>query len=78
MEKIRVRVLKDDGWAKKGDIHQVYNCVTFKWPYGPYFEVIKNKLGIKVSNCEILRPLKEYTMEELFELVGHEFIIKES
>lgn len=79
METIKVKITQSFAWYKKGEVHEVNNYVCFNWGKGgPHFEESKELFGIYCKHCEIL-PLdeqtREYTMEQLFEKIGHEFKI---
>ena len=68
-----------DKWYKKGEIHEVGNYLSFSWGDDePHFEQGDRVFGIPLSSCKVLPKdyIKEYTMDELIELVGHDFKLK--
>lgn len=84
MNKIKVRIINETApcWYKVGQIHEVNNYITFDYSLDDtkaFFEKSKGYYGILVSDCVILNPEKEipeYTMDELYEKIGHKFKIK--
>ena len=79
-KRLKVRITNTDGWYKKGEIHEVYNYVTFGYRGNTaHFEVNKGSYGIDLKDCVVLteeESVPEYTIEELTEKVGHTFKIK--
>ncbi len=54
-EKIKIKVTTSHGWAKKGEIHEVGNYVSFNWHDGePHYEKGTGSMGISLEHCEIV------------------------
>lgn len=76
-EKIKVKITKSRNWYKVGEVHEVFNYVTFLFFKGePCFEKGSGVYGIRCSDCEIAE-IPKLTMQELFDIVGYEFKISE-
>lgn len=85
IERIKVKITKTAYWYKEGDVHEVGNYVRFDWGSedreAPFFEKGSGTYGIDCRHCEILPldyEIPEYTMEQLFDKVGHKFKISGS
>ena len=79
-ERILVKVIKnpDDKWPEVGKTYEVCNHISFKWEGNqPFFEREPGLYGIPLANCIIIGPTPpEYTMDELYNKIGHIFTIK--
>lgn len=75
--RIKVKIHTSAYWYKSGEVHEVLNHVVFGFNGGTAcFEKGEGAYGIELTHCEALSPVPEYTMQELIEKIGHEFIIK--
>ena len=81
-EKIKVEITKTNCWYVKGEIHEVFNYITFEFGINgdndPCFEKGEHgTYGISVYDCKILPLIKEieYTYDELKNIIGHDFKI---
>ena len=81
-DKIKVEITKTNCWYVKGEIHEVFNYITFEFGINgdndPCFE--KGEVGvygISVRDCLILSPPRQYTYDELKNIIGYDFEIKE-
>ena len=81
-ERLKVRITNTNNWYKKDEIHEVCNYVTFAYVgKNAAFEVDKGVYGIDLKDCIVLAKtgsVKEYTMDELTKVLGHNFKIKDN
>jgi hypothetical protein len=79
-ERIKVEITRTANWYKKGEIHEVFNYLTFTFARKrPMFEKDNGLYGIDIAHCKVITPepeIPEYTLDELSKMVGHKFKLK--